>query len=436
MSIFYNVLQFFLGIFEVWGCYHFLDLFFKKKYESKMRKRIIFFCIFITAVLITINRQIAGYSHTLILLVIILTGLVSVWTYNTQKRAVFSVVALYYLTLTLFELFFVYSIGIILKQSDFGIQVTTCIGKDRIIIFSLARGLMFVICMLIQKKEEACITFIPLNIRVVYIILIVESIGIFIFQSVYGYDYTLLLISGWYVFCLIIVLLSVCFFVYFLYKSKQEEIKYINLKNELLEYNYNNIYEIYMRNGRIYHDIKNHLTILSQYIKQDEKENALAYIESIKGPIFYLDNRVWSGIKVIDFVLNYKQMEAEKEQIKIVYEIDLIKGTDFLIQDSELCALLSNLLDNAIEANKFVEEDKRKIHVIIRYLNHMLMILVENTLAEAPEKKDGRYITKKKNKQEHGIGMSIIQNIVTKYEGWVDIKYDVEQFCVDLTLFC
>lgn len=226
------------------------------------------------------------------------------------------------------------------------------------------------------------------------------------------------------------------FITYILYRRQQEEINYANLRTELLEYNYNNMYEGYINSEKIYHDMKNHIVIISQYIIQDEKEKALKYIESIKGPIFYLDNSEWSGIKVIDFVLNYKLMEAEKAKIKITYDVDTITNKEFLIQDHELCALLSNLLDNAIEASKLVEENKRKINVSIRYINNMLMIRTINNISTPPLEKDGKFITKKKNKEKHGIGLSSIQNVVSKYEGCMESVYDEEQFCVNLTLFC
>lgn len=432
----WNLLQLLLGAFEMWICYRFLNLFFQKKYDDRIVKRTFSICILVTALLTHINRQMAGYSHSLILLLIVIIGMVANRVYSARKREIYAAVVLYFCTLTLLELFFVYSFGVLLRQPNFGIKVTRTIDTERIIVFFLARIVMFIIYIWMEKKEEMHTLFCPENGKGIYRILFLEVAGVYLFQYIYGNNYTVLLVSGWYVFWLIIVFIMAGFIVYILYRKKQEEIYYANLNTELLQYNYDNIYESYINSGKIYHDMKNHLIILGQYIRQGQTEKALAYIESIKGPICYLDNNVWSGIKVVDFVLNYKRMEAEKEKIQVFYEVDLIENQDFLIQDSELCALLSNLLDNAIEASRFVTEEKREIHVSIRYLNHMLMMQVVNRIAELPIEENGKYVTKKKDKQKHGIGISSIQNVVSKYEGYVEFKHDEEQFCVDLTLFC
>ncbi|MDU3241907.1 MAG: GHKL domain-containing protein [Clostridiales bacterium] len=436
MEWIWNLVQLLLGAFELCICYGFLNLFMEKKYGEKIIRNLFIVFIIVFSFLINFNRQINGYSYALIIVLIILIGAFANLIYKDKISRIFSAVALFYFTLTILDLFCVYSFGVLLQQPGIGIEVSAFIDAERILTLFIARIIMFIFYLLLKKRTEMHNLFNQENTKIINGIIVFEALGVYVFQYVYGYNYTPAILSGWYIFFLIIMFMISIFITYILYRRQQEEINYANLRTELLEYNYNNMYEGYINSEKIYHDMKNHIVIISQYIIQDEKEKALKYIESIKGPIFYLDNSEWSGIKVIDFVLNYKLMEAEKAKIKITYDVDTITNKEFLIQDHELCALLSNLLDNAIEASKLVEENKRKINVSIRYINNMLMIRTINNISTPPLEKDGKFITKKKNKEKHGIGLSSIQNVVSKYEGCMESVYDEEQFCVNLTLFC
>ena len=436
MEWIWNLIQLFLGTFEICICYSFLNLYMEKKYSKRVIKVITVIYIIIFTILINYNRQISGYSYALIIFLILLIGGLSTLIYKDKIGHIFSAVALFYFTLTILDLFFVYSFGVLLQQPTFGIEVSAYINAERILTLFIARIIIFLLYVLLKKQSEMHDLLNLENAKIVNVIIILEALGVYIFQYIYGYNYTSAIVSGWYIFFLIILFMISVFVIYIFYSKQREEIKIANLKTSLLEYNYDNIYEGYINNEKIYHDMKNHIVIISQYIMEDEKEKALEYIESIKGPIFYLDNRVWSGIKVIDFVLNYKLMEAEKEKIRVEYDVDTITIREFLIQDNELCALLSNLIDNAIEACRTVDENKRKINVSIRYINSMLMIKTVNSISESPIVKDGKLLTKKRDKSKHGIGLSSVQNVVSKYEGCMKFEFNEEQFCVDLTLFC
>lgn len=430
-----NIIQLLLGVFELKICLKFINLFFESKYSEKTTKVITWVFIIIISMLISFNRQISGYSLALIWWLILIISVFAYYIYIRKGSFNFTIVGLYYLTLTIFDLFFVYTFGVLLQCPTFGIQLSESIGVERMVTLFVARFIMYIV-FVVAKKVEVCNIINEKNAKILNIIIGIEAFGIYIFQYIYGYDITIAIASSWYIFFLAFMFAFFAVIIYFYLKVQREKFKYATLRAKLLEYNYHNIYEGYMNSQKIYHDMKNHLIIINQYILENENNKALEYIQSIKGPIFYLDNSVWSGIKVIDFVLNYKLMEAQKEKIKVEYNIDKITNREFLIQDNELCALLSNLLDNAIDACKILEEDKREIKVTIKYINNMLIIKTCNRTLNPPVKKNGKYITQKKDKYRHGIGISSIKNVVSKYEGCIDFTYYKEQFSVSLTLFC
>ena len=124
--------------------------------------------------------------------------------------------------------------------------------------------------------------------------------------------------------------------------------------------------------------------------------------------------------------------EAAEKNIKFTYEIEWVGN--LAIQDIDMCALLANLLDNAIEACEKIEDESRWIHLKIRRKSEMLLILLENSIVESKKDKESFFVTTKKNKIYHGLGLKSIENVVQKYEGYIDciIYKEKVQFYISL----
>ena len=109
---------------------------------------------------------------------------------------------------------------------------------------------------------------------------------------------------------------------------------------------------------------------------------------------------------------------------------------DLPFDEADLCIILGNALDNALEACVRSDLDETWIRVIMRYDNGNLLILIENSfddiLAEAEE---GKFRTSKKNKEFHGIGMQSIQRTAEKYHGFWDFSWDNKVFDMRIILY-
>ena len=171
-------------------------------------------------------------------------------------------------------------------------------------------------------------------------------------------------------------------------------------------------------------------------ITENEIKQALQYIYNIAEPFQLISKDIWSERKIIDLVLNYKIYECMNQNIKMDLDIDNISNP-LSIKDSELCALFSNLLDNAIEAcQKIGSIEKRWIKVSVKQRNSMLFIKVENSIIIRPIEKEKRLITIKKDKEKHGIGFDSIKDIVIRYNGKIDYIYTNSTFLVDIVIGC
>src|SRR5699024_9052322 len=99
------------------------------------------------------------------------------------------------------------------------------------------------------------------------------------------------------------------------------------------------------------------------------------------------------------------------------------------LRSADLCAILGNLLDNALEAVKQIPvPEQRFIQLTIRRINLMLIIKVENSFITPPVKQDGELKTSKDNNGLHGWGLKSAQTAAEKYDGMVQTSYNGHTF--------
>lgn len=132
-------------------------------------------------------------------------------------------------------------------------------------------------------------------------------------QTFKAFNYTMT--GVWFVF---IAFWSLLFFtVYFVMESKEEKMKldFAEMRNELLEENYKTINEIYTGNAKLYHDLNNHLNVLYQLLDEEKTLEAKNYITEISRPIMQLSKTTWTGIDVVDVVINSKLGKMKEKGI-------------------------------------------------------------------------------------------------------------------------
>lgn len=183
---------------------------------------------------------------------------------------------------------------------------------------------------------------------------------------------------------------------------------------------------------RVKHDIKNNMIYLQRLMKSNPEEATEYlnnYIESNIESIREFSN---SGNLPVDSLMNYKNMIANEKNVHINLEIQIPETIPY--KSSDICVILGNLLDNAIEATEKSQED-REIDVCIIYKKGKLKISVKNPLIGKVEKNgEGEFISNKKDKQNHGIGLSSIKKVVESYDGFIEIKSEDKEFKVNILI--
>ena len=143
---------------------------------------------------------------------------------------------------------------------------------------------------------------------------------------------------------------------------------------------------------------------------------------------------VYTGDEAVDYLLNSRASMAEREGISLELQIEFPRRTNF--HSADLCAILGNLLDNALEAaGKVTEPKERQVRLIIRRIHQMLVIKVENTFAEVLKEADGELKTTKTDGGLHGFGLKSVRVAAQKYEGTLQTSCEGDWFRAVVTLF-
>lgn len=234
-------------------------------------------------------------------------------------------------------------------------------------------------------------------------------------------------------FCLFFLLCSVVLLMLLWVKSikykRAEGMKQImQMKIEMLEKNFHILQAEYQERTAIVHDMKNHLRAIGGMVEKGHTKEAMAYISEITGKLWHGEAIVWSNHETVDLILNMKFQEAQNENIEVNCKCENMG--DLTLSFVEICALFSNLLDNAIEANRRCSME-RKIGIVCVRREDMLIISVSNPVEKGMGGKENPWlITTKPDKKAHGFGIPSIQNVLAAHSGYMRTEVKNNTFCI------
>lgn len=216
------------------------------------------------------------------------------------------------------------------------------------------------------------------------------------------------------------------------YQVEKELAELKNQQAQLLERDYTALNHAYAANARLFHDFHNHIGALRRLLSHKKLEEALQYLDELQAPV-QESAAVWTGDETADYLINSKARAAEADGIQYQTQVEFPRRTN--LRSADLCAILGNLLDNALEAAQQVpEKDRRFIRLTIRRINQMLVIKVENSFGPSPVQKDGALKSTKQENGLHGWGLKSALTAAQKYEGTVQTSYQEGTFRAVATL--
>lgn len=182
---------------------------------------------------------------------------------------------------------------------------------------------------------------------------------------------------------------------------------------------YYEILETQNNNLRTYaHDTKNHLIAIQNLNADPQIEN---YISKLLDRLADYSNVCHSGNKILDVIINKYATECRLKEI--MFEFDIKNNNLSGIEDCDIVTILTNLLDNAIEAS--LKSINKYISIETDYRNNFSVIIITNSSDLTPNF-DTRFTPKttKENKMLHGFGIKSVQKTLKKYNGDIDFEYN------------
>lgn len=215
-------------------------------------------------------------------------------------------------------------------------------------------------------------------------------------------------------------------------QKEREQIKTISdlqLQNQYL----NSVYIMDEHTRKVRHDLKNHMNTMRTLL-EDEHEGRVKTIEYINQYVkqtSLMYETVKTDNKVVNAVINSKLLYCAENGINT--SVSVCKDVSNL-SDVEICTVLGNLLDNAIEAELKNDEHEREIQLNINMEEDMLNIFVKNKIKESVLATNHELKTTKKDAKNHGIGMKNIYDIVTRHNGYIDVYEEADYICFNLQI--
>ncbi len=216
------------------------------------------------------------------------------------------------------------------------------------------------------------------------------------------------------------------------YEAEREIARLKSQQAQLLERDYTALSRVYEVNARLFHDLHNHIGALRQLLVHQKAGEALGYLDELQAPVGKVSGTVWTGDEAADYLINTKAAEAEAEGIQYQVQVEFPRNSD--LRSADLCAILGNLLDNALEAVRRISERERFISLTVRRINQMLVIKVENSAPPPAAEEDGTLKTVKEQNGLHGWGLKSVQTAAGKYDGLVQTGYSEGVFRAVVTL--
>ena len=212
---------------------------------------------------------------------------------------------------------------------------------------------------------------------------------------------------------------------------KREEDKTIIYQNKLMKQQMDEIENIYMTMRGWRHDYHNHIQSLKGYLSLNKVEQMKNYLNELETDLDSIDTLYHSGNLQLDSILNAKLAIAEKGQIRI--HCDASIPPQLHVSDLDLCVILGNLLDNAIEScRKIKDPDERFIRVYIGILKKQLYISITNATSETVKQRTDHYFTMKRG--DHGHGLKRVDQVVKKYDGYLNRQNEPGIFATEIVL--
>ena len=213
--------------------------------------------------------------------------------------------------------------------------------------------------------------------------------------------------------------------------SKRLDSKIASYQHELIETHYREVDNMYRKMRGWRHDYRNHIQAMKAYAASEDWDAIKRYLDLLDDDLTTVDTVIKTGNPMMDAILNSKISLAASKNIKVI--ADAYIPVKLQLSEIDLCCIIGNLFDNAIEASVKLPEEERLIRVYMDLRNTQLYISFTNFTAGKKMKKEGKLFRSTKGKG-HGFGLIRIDAIVERLDGYISRNSEDGAFTTEILL--
>lgn len=213
--------------------------------------------------------------------------------------------------------------------------------------------------------------------------------------------------------------------------SKQIDKRIAVYQRELIETHYKEVENMYKQMRGWRHDYRNHIQTMKVLASNGDMEGIKEYLNKLDTDLNTVDIAIKTGNAMADAIINSKVSLARSRDIDV--SIDAHIPIKLKISELDLCCILGNLFDNAIEASMPLPKEKRLIRVYMDMKGTQLYISFTNfTSTKKLTKLGNSFVTTKG--EGHGFGLVRIDNIVDRLDGYLSRNSEDGAFTTEILI--
>ena len=213
--------------------------------------------------------------------------------------------------------------------------------------------------------------------------------------------------------------------------SKQIDKRIAAYQRELIETHYKEVDNMYRQIRGWRHDYRNHIQLMKVLASNGDMDGIKAYLDELDTDLNTVDTVVKTGNAMADAILNSKISLAKSRGITV--QCDAHIPVQLKTSEIDLCCIIGNLFDNAIEASQKLPLDQRLIRVYMDMKNTQLYISFTNFTAAGKLRKVGKIFATSKG-EGHGFGLVRIDAIVDRLDGYLSRNSEDGAFTTEILI--
>ena len=213
--------------------------------------------------------------------------------------------------------------------------------------------------------------------------------------------------------------------------SKQIDKRIAAYQWELIETHYREVENMYRQIRGWRHDYRNHIQMMKVLAANGDMDALKAYLDELDTDLNTVDTVVKTGNPMADAILNSKISLARSRNIPT--QVDAHIPVKLKMSELDLCCIIGNLFDNAMEASMALPEEKRMIRIYMDMKGTQLYISFTNFTAAKKLSKVGKGFKTSKG-EGHGFGLVRIDDIVSRYDGYLSRNSEDGAFTTEILI--